>query len=210
MENITEVIFLSIMGRIKGITHQEARERLLSAVGRGFRTSGYGGAGVDGLAREAGLTSGAFYGHFSSKADAFQAAVVKGLQELQAGLIECQAQHGKNWVRAFAQFYLGFKRTCDLSSGCALPTFSTEVERAGPAVRAAYRGEMEKIIVTVAEGLPDQDIASRRKRAMGLLAILSGGVSISRALDHSGLAGEMAEATIQLAIAIAAEPEAVP
>jgi TetR/AcrR family transcriptional repressor of nem operon len=44
----------------------DARERLVEAAGRGF------GAGVDALAKGAGLTSGAFYAHFDSKAEAFR------------------------------------------------------------------------------------------------------------------------------------------
>ena len=51
--------------------HKEgARTRILDAAGRGFRRLGFGGIGVDGLAKEAGVTSGAFYGHFPSKAEA--------------------------------------------------------------------------------------------------------------------------------------------
>jgi AcrR family transcriptional regulator len=38
----------------------DARMRLVEAAGRGFRTGGFGGAGVDALAKGAGLTSGAF------------------------------------------------------------------------------------------------------------------------------------------------------
>lgn len=56
----------------------DARARLADAVGRGFRTGGFGGAGVDALAKGAGLTSGAFYAHFESKADAFRLAVADG------------------------------------------------------------------------------------------------------------------------------------
>ena len=40
---------------------QEARTKILDAAGRGFRRLGFGGIGVDGLAKEAGVTSGAFY-----------------------------------------------------------------------------------------------------------------------------------------------------
>ena len=44
----------------------DVRARLVDAAGRGFRTGGFGGAGVDALAKGAGLTSVAFYAHFSS------------------------------------------------------------------------------------------------------------------------------------------------
>jgi AcrR family transcriptional regulator len=59
---------------------EEARARMVAAAGRGFRRQGFGGIGVDGLAKEAEVTSGAFYGHFSSKGEAFKAALVAGLE----------------------------------------------------------------------------------------------------------------------------------
>jgi TetR/AcrR family transcriptional repressor of nem operon len=76
---------------------EESRARIVEAVGRGFRKQGYGGVGVDGLAREAGVTHGAFYGHFRSKAEAFGAAVAEGLRELRQAVEGLRAEHGKGW-----------------------------------------------------------------------------------------------------------------
>jgi TetR/AcrR family transcriptional repressor of nem operon len=45
----------------------ETREAVLKAAACELRERGYHGVGVDRLAAAAGLTSGAFYGHFSSK-----------------------------------------------------------------------------------------------------------------------------------------------
>lgn len=107
---------------------QEAKARILAAVGRGFRKRGYGGIGVDGLAKEADVTSGALYGHFRSKEDAFKEAVVAGIDELAAAIVALRAEHGANWIETFVDFYLGQKRVCDLGESCALqslrPRFS--------------------------------------------------------------------------------------
>ena len=54
------------------------RQRIVDAAGRGFRRGGYGGIGVDGLAKEAGMTSGAFYVHFDSKKAAFRESMLQG------------------------------------------------------------------------------------------------------------------------------------
>ncbi len=64
----------------------DARTRLVEAAGRGFRTGGFGGTGVDALAKGAGLTSGAFYAHFDSKAEAFRLVVSDGLATLRNGI----------------------------------------------------------------------------------------------------------------------------
>lgn len=55
---------------------EETWRLMLEAAGRAFRSPGYDGIGVDGLAKGAGVTSGAFYAHFGSKAAAFDAAIV--------------------------------------------------------------------------------------------------------------------------------------
>lgn len=57
------------MGRIAGVTPEETRERLLDAAARVFELKGYEGATIAQIAREAGLTSGAIYAHYESKAE---------------------------------------------------------------------------------------------------------------------------------------------
>ncbi len=57
------------MGRIAGVTPEETRERLLDAAARVFELKGYEGATIAQIAREAGLTSGAIYAHYASKAE---------------------------------------------------------------------------------------------------------------------------------------------
>ncbi len=50
-----------------------SRKKMIQAAGAAFREHGVGGVGVDGLAKAADFTSGAFYFHFRSKLDAFVA-----------------------------------------------------------------------------------------------------------------------------------------
>src|SRR3954466_2564169 len=51
------------------------RERLIEAAARVFAEKGYDRAGVQEIARRAGLTTGAIYGRFSGKAELLQAAI---------------------------------------------------------------------------------------------------------------------------------------
>jgi TetR/AcrR family transcriptional regulator, transcriptional repressor for nem operon len=174
---------------------QQSRQRILEAVGRGFRTAGYNGVGVDGLAKAAGLTSGAFYGHFRSKAEAFRAAVVAGLRQLLAGVESCRRQHGSGWVAAFADFYLSQKVTCAPGESCALPSLSPEVARADEAARLVYQEELLKLVDAIATGLPATGGKKQRRRAAwALLAQLAGGVMMARAVADPTLATEIATA----------------
>lgn len=56
------------MGRITGVTAAETRERLLKAAAAAFQSRGFEGTRVADIARIAGVSNGALYGHFGSKA----------------------------------------------------------------------------------------------------------------------------------------------
>lgn len=167
------------MGRPKG-GGGDARERLLGAIGRGFRTGGFGGIGVDGLAREAGLTSGAFYAQFKSKTEAFTVAVTEGLRLLGAAVEAHQREHGADWLPPFVAFYLGERMALGLEEACALPSLSADAARAPADVRRAYTVELTLVVRRIAAGLTG---AAREARAWQLLSVLSGAAAMARALD---------------------------
>ena len=64
---VREVILL--MGRIAGVSAAETRDRLLHAAADALAERGYDGARVADIAAAAGVTRGAMYAHFGSKAD---------------------------------------------------------------------------------------------------------------------------------------------
>jgi TetR/AcrR family transcriptional repressor of nem operon len=181
---------------------EEARSRMIAAVGRGFRRKGFGGIGIDGIAKEAEVTSGAFYGHFKSKDEAFKAAVVAGLEELRDGVAALRAQRGAEWIDAFVDFYLGQKRVCELGTSCALQSLTPDVQRAGAAVKEAFEAEMEKVASAVADGL-EGSRRYRLSRAWALLAMLSGGVTMARAVADEKASAAIAKACRSAARAIA-------
>ncbi len=178
---------------------EESRARILAAAGRGFRRHGFGGLGVDGLATEAGVTSGAFYAHFKSKAAAFREAVTAGIRALHDGIEAMRAANGAGWREAFVDLYLGERRTCALADSCALQSLSVEVARADDDVRAAYEAELRQVIAAAAAGLSGGSQQARRDEAIALLALLAGGVSLARAVKDPALAEEIAAAVKQAA-----------
>lgn len=180
---------------------EESRARILQSVGRGFRSRGFGGSGVDGLAKDADVTSGAFYAHFKSKADAFREAISVGLQDLTRGVEQMRQELGNRWRAGFIEFYLGDRRTCDLADSCALQSLSGEVARAGDDARQAYETELRAIIEAVAAGLEGKPKA-RREEATALLALLVGGVTLARAVQDPALSNEIAAAVRKYALAL--------
>jgi AcrR family transcriptional regulator len=180
------------MGR-NAARREESREKILASAGRGFRSQGYHGLGVDGLAKAAGLTSGAFYAHFKSKAEAFHAAVACGLAELTAGVQALRAG-GAGWRRRFVDFYLGDRRTVALAESCALQSLTGDVARADDKARETFEAGLQEVVEAMAPGLE-----GGREEALALLALLVGGVSLARAVQDPGFSAEIAEAVAKAA-----------
>ena len=179
-----------------------SRRRIVEAASQAFRKNGLGGIGVDGLAKGAELTSGAFYFHFKSKMEVFVASLEHALEDLRSGIARFQQQDTKHWLTSFTAYYLGFKRTCDLKEGCSLPALSPEVERAGRPAQQVFEKKFAEIIDAVAAGLPANKSGSRRDRAIVLLALLSGGVNLARAVDDDAMSEEIAAVVRKAALAL--------
>ena len=63
------VLLILCMGRIAGVTAAETRRRLLRAAADVFAERGYDGTRVADIATAAGVSNGALYAHFASKAE---------------------------------------------------------------------------------------------------------------------------------------------
>jgi AcrR family transcriptional regulator len=75
LDELDERLFNFSMGRIAGVTAAETRERLLQAAAEVFAARGYDGTRVADIAAAAGVSNGALYAHFSSKADLLDSAL---------------------------------------------------------------------------------------------------------------------------------------
>lgn len=187
------------MARYKQDQKEQTRENIIVAAERCFKKSGYNGIGIDGLAKEAGVTSGAFYGHFDSKQSAFAAAIVAGLNQLDSGIQHFQKEYGANWWPAFAKFYMNQKRTCDLAESCPLQSLTPEIGRSDESIRGIFEAELLKILAIANAGASPTTSQSTNKRTLANLAMLIGGVTLARAVKDEALANEIA-AAIQNAV----------
>jgi len=188
---------IAAMARTAPKTRQEqkllTRQRIVEAVGRGFRKSGFGGAGVDGLAKEAGVTSGAFYVHFESKAAAFREAVRSGMSDLKQGLTIHQQRHGHDWWRQFVHFYLHIKRKCDLTESCALQSLAPEVARSDAGAREVFETELREAAAIILAGPKSPGAPADESTALVALSTLLGAVTMARAVSDAKLAEQIAD-----------------
>lgn len=177
----------------------QSRIRIRDAAGRAFRSYGFEGVGVDGLSKEAGVTSGAFYRHFPSKNAAFREVAVTGLRTLEESVTEFQMQFGDAWLPHFIDFYVDELRNCDLSQSCGLQSLTSDVMRMDEETRGAYEDGINKVVDRMVGGFPHLPAARARARALALLSLLSGSITLARSLKSVELSGELAEAVKTLA-----------
>ncbi len=170
---------------------QRTRAAILDAAGRVFRAEGYGGSGIDALTKAAGVSNGAFYGHFKTKGEAFRSIVALGLEGLREAIEAMQAEHGEGWLAAFVAFYLGPKLQCSLGEACTLPMLSAEIVRSDLAAREAYEAAFLGVVRAMANGLGGDEAL-----ATSILAMLCGAAIFARAVVDPGVrAGIVAAVT---------------
>jgi AcrR family transcriptional regulator len=179
---------------------EQTRARILDAASQSFRSSGYAGTGVDGIAKAAGVTSGAFYAHFGSKDGAFEAALASGMDEVIESIPNFQREFGSDWVKAFADYYLSEAHRNDLACGCAMTTLSPEIARSDSSLHTAYEAKMNRIVGLIADGLDGDIKEARLARAWAMLSTLIGGLTLSRAVANTDIANGIAAAARSAAV----------
>ena len=181
---------------------ERTRAKLIASAGRSFRKAGYAGVGVDSIAQEAGVTSGAFYAHLRSKDGAFQSALLAGLGDVLTALPKFREDFGEDWPEAFAKYYLGDAHRNDIENGCAMAGLSPDVVRAQPDVQHEYAGLMRQIAGEIVKGIPGKSPESaKQQKAWAFLASLIGALIVARAAGSEPLAEEIAEASRSAAVA---------
>ena len=96
--------------------HKEAtRRRMIETASRRFKSDGIDGSGIATLVADAGLTNGAFYGHFASK-DELIAAVLSQQLEVQVGVVN-DLPPGLASVEEYLRRYLSPAHRDDLAGG---------------------------------------------------------------------------------------------
>jgi len=188
---------------------QQTRKRMLDAAGKSFRSNGYAGIGVDGIARTAGATSGAFYAHFGSKNGAFRAALTVGLDEVIAGIPTFQHEHGDRWTSAFAEYYLGRPHRDDLACGCAMTTLTPEVVRSDDELHEIFEAKMTEIVKRATDGLSGGSQQDLEARAWAMFATLVGGLNIVRAMIGTEVTEKVAGAIKAAAVEAAGQTRKV-
>jgi TetR/AcrR family transcriptional repressor of nem operon len=125
----------------------EHRAGLLDAASRLMRTNGPERVGVADVAAAAGLTHGAFYGHFASKDALFAEAVAAALD---TSVERVERRGSPDRLRKLVDAYLRSAHIEDSGAGCPLPSLGVDVSRASPEVRQAFAQGLQRYFESLA------------------------------------------------------------
>lgn len=112
------------------------------------------------------------------------------------------------WLERFVDFYLSDRRTCELGEACALQALTPEVSRGTDAVKAAFEEHMLEVLNAVAGGLEGRTSQERLAKAWALLSLLSGGVTLARAVADPAQSKAIASGIRKAALWLATGREA--
>jgi TetR/AcrR family transcriptional repressor of nem operon len=164
----------------------KAREALIQAGARALKTAGFNGIGVDGLASSVGVTSGAFYSNFPTKEAMLEAVIDTYLGEPFVSEAEFTTPaDGRARLLSFLDDYISTGHSADPAAGCVMPALSADVARAQPRVREVYERKINALAQRIA-GVLEGEQADRDRRAWGIVGLMVGAVTISRAMTDDG------------------------
>lgn len=172
-----------------------SRERIIEAAGRRLKTDGIDGSGVATLMKDAGLTNGAFYGHFESKDELVGTALREELRRQRAVLTGLSP--GVAGLEQFLRAYLSVEHRDDRGGGCPTAALLDEIGRCTDDTRQSYNDGILGIIDDLAarlEGVPRREA---RVAVLGLFASMVGTLQFSRALTDRWMANAVLEQGIQ-------------
>ena len=177
------------------------RQKILTAAARLFRERGIGATGVDAITEDAGLTHGAVYSQFGSKA----AIAAEAMREALAGsrriwqrLLERNAR-GKVFP-AIVAGYLSRDHRDSAGRGCLVAALGSEIAKQPERVRDAFTAELEEGLAFLAGLMPRSRDVRSYDDAIAAFASMAGAVILARAVSDERLSNRILEATAKRVI----------
>jgi AcrR family transcriptional regulator len=156
-----------------------SRRRIMDVAVERFRTDGIAGSGLASIMKDAGLTNGAFYPHFPSKADLVRETVLDALSKQALWLREVLDEGG---LGRLVDSYLSPEHRDNPGQGCASAALLPELARQPEETRSMYAEQSRVLVLMLAEALP-ADLEAKEDVACAIFATLIGTLQLARAVD---------------------------
>lgn len=160
--------------------HKDAsRRRIMEAAAERFRSDGIAASGLAAIMSDAGLTNGAFYPHFKSKAELVRESVAAAMED-GAQLL------GGAGLAAAIDAYLSANHRDNPSTGCALASLLPELAREPAQTRGYWAERFLAAVKQLASGLPPET-SDPEAAAIGIYATLIGALQLARVVQGTPL-----------------------
>ncbi|MBL8628263.1 MAG: TetR/AcrR family transcriptional regulator [Rhodospirillaceae bacterium] len=181
----------------------KTRSAILAAAGALFREHGFDGVGIEEIMAKANLTRGGFYAHFASKADLFakvlgeEPAFTRMLKERQApetanAGVAKEAAH--NAALDVLATYLDPDNIAYVTSTCPMVSLARDVDKGGTPARQALTHVTTELASLLQTGMSAAHLDQSESRALAILALCVGGVTVARTAADPALAQKMLQA----------------
>lgn len=172
-----------------------SKRRIVEVAADRFRADGIAATGLASIMSDAGLTNGAFYPHFKSKAALVGASVSAALEQQFAQIDSLLAAGGPE---AAIAAYLSPEHRDDPGHGCASAALLPELGRESPETRRAYTENVLALVNRLAAELP-LELKDREGAALAIFATLIGTLQLARAVDRPDLSDQILAAGVSAA-----------
>jgi AcrR family transcriptional regulator len=191
--------------RYKKDQKQATRQRILEAAGRRFKEDGIDGAGVAAVMSDAGLTNGAFYGHFTSKED-LVAKVLADQLRAQRHTFAAQTPD-RAGLEAFIRSYLSPQHRDQCADGCPSAALLDEIARRPIATRQVFTDELMGVIDDIATRRDPTNAEAARTNALTIFGMMIGTLQLARALTDRELSDQLLARAAETAVKLLAADE---
>ena len=183
-----------------GKGHKDAsRKRIMEVAGERFRSDGIAASGLASIMSDAGLTNGAFYPHFKSKADLVRESVAAAMDDQCMTLRQIIAEDG---LEAALAAYLSPEHRDSPESGCTLAALLPELARQPLDTRSVYMERFLRAADEIASALPP-DVSNPENVAIALYAMLIGTLQLARAVKGTPLSDRILQSGAEAVRALA-------
>lgn len=192
------------MMNIRQEQKERSHESILRSAARLLRAKGISGAGVAEVMKGAALTVGGFYAHFASKDELVDETLRRTGATLRDRLFaRIDEKPEADRAEVILKRYLSADHRDAGALGCPLPAVVGEVGTTAPQHGAVVADQVQTLVDALAVHLPPGGIVPRRMLAIGLVALMYGGLSLARALKGTELSDEVLRACRALGAAAA-------
>lgn len=180
-----------------------SRSRIMEVAAEQFRSEGIAATGLAGIMSEAGLTNGAFYPHFKSKAALVGECVAAALEDQSEQIRELLAAGG---LETAIDAYLSVTHRDNPGKGCASAALLPELARQPAEARQLYTEQFLNLVRQVSAALPPQ-VKDPEDVAFSVYATLIGTLQLARAVEGTELSDRILAAGADAARALIRSPQ---